>query len=54
MEIPVGGGVGGGWVATSKVLKKSIELNCNFQGGGGCKQKKTFCGRGMNILWTTH
>lgn len=46
VEIPLGGRVGGGWVATSKVVKKSIELhvNCNFPRGGGCKPKK-------NLLW---
>ena len=30
---------GGGEGAKAKVLKKSMELNWNFWGGGGCKPK---------------
>ena len=48
MEIPRGWGV-----SKAKILKGSMGLKWKFQrgGGGGGLNQKTFCGRGMDILW---
>ena len=52
-----GNSKGVGDLKSQSFLKKSMELNWNFQrgggGGGGGRDSnpKTFCGRGMDIFW---
>jgi len=42
---------GRGGALKAKFLKKSMNLNWNFQRGGGPNQKKTLCEGSMDIFW---
>ena len=48
-------GIGISWVVRDSIrpknVKKSMELNWDFQRGGGALRKKPFRGEGMDIFW---
>ena len=41
----------GDWVSQVKIIKRKYEAKLEFPEGWGWKQKKTLCGRGMDIFW---